>query len=142
MEERERDTDRPVTGSVSVYSDSDDSDSFGDTDLFSRASHFQHQPRSFGGHRGGQGGHRGYPGPHPPFMFPPPPPGPPPQDSELYITCKSWCLFQTKVTMTFRFLFNLRHGLANANRQWPPILDPTKLDTRPDGSFYLEIQTM
>ena len=106
----ERETDRPVTGSVSVYSDSDDSDSFGDTDLFSRASHFQHQPRGFGGHRGGQGGHRGYPGPHPPFMFPPPPPGPPPQDSELYITCKSWCLFQTKVTMTFRFLFNLRHG--------------------------------
>ena len=29
-----------------------------------------------------------------------------------------------------------------ASRQWPPILDPTKLNTRPDGSFYLEIQTM
>ena len=105
----EQDTDPPVTGSVSVYSDSDDSDSFGDTDLFSRASHYQHQPRGLGGHRGGLGGHRGYPGPHPPFMFPPPPPGPPPPDSELYITCKSWCLFQTKVTMTHRCLFNLRH---------------------------------
>jgi len=66
--------------SVSVYSDSDDSDSFAGDEMFTRSHH--HQSRQRGQHPRQLGLHH----PHPQFMFPPPPPGPPPPDSELYIT--------------------------------------------------------
>ena len=79
-------------GQLSVYSDSDDSDSFTGDDMFGARSQFHHQSR----HRGQHQPRQPHPlGLHPQFMFPPPPPGPPPPDAEMYITCKSWCCLGT-----------------------------------------------
>ena len=85
-----------IPGSVSVYSDSEDSDSFTAAEV--AMSHY---------HRRGQPQPRQLHPLHPPFMFPPPPPGPPP-DSDLYTTCKSGdcCITETpqdKLTLVWGY---------------------------------------